>query len=222
MDKIVQNNLRYERKWIFNNVNYLSVLNKSFNSKFLFQKQYPKRFVNSLYLDDQNYTSVRENLNGVSERKKFRIRWYGKDRFILNKPKLEVKIKNNFLNYKVFFLLNEINNLNIKKPSHIKKICAVISKKINKENLIPAVTTHYERLYLISLNKKIRATIDYKIKGTNFHENMQNPILMNNNDVILEFKYKEEYDGYVRNNLENISTRFSKSSKYIYFAVNNS
>ena len=120
MDKIVQNNLRYERKWIFNNVNYLSVLNKSFNSKFLFQKQYPKRFVNSLYLDDQNYTSVRENLNGVSERKKFRIRWYGKDRFILNKPKLEVKIKNNFLNYKVFFLLNEINNLNIKKPSHIK------------------------------------------------------------------------------------------------------
>ena len=35
-----------------------------------FYKQYPNREISSIYLDTLNYDYVRENINGVSERKK--------------------------------------------------------------------------------------------------------------------------------------------------------
>ena len=69
-----KNILRYERKWIFKNSNYLDILNKALISKFKFNIHYPKRFVNSLYFDDYNNTSIKDNLNGVSNRNKIRIR----------------------------------------------------------------------------------------------------------------------------------------------------
>ena len=112
---------RYERKWVFDNASYIDVFNKALRSKFLFNVQHPKRYVNSLYLDDFKRTSIIENLNGTSERTKVRIRWYGKNLYILNNPKLEIKIKKNFLNYKKMFTLNNLNKLNIKNRKDIKK-----------------------------------------------------------------------------------------------------
>ena len=102
MSKNIQNNLRYERKWIFKNTNHHDILNKALKSKFLFRLHYPKRWVNSIYFDDNNYTSIKENLAGINNRAKFRLRWYGKNSFVLHNPKLEIKIKKNFLNYKYF------------------------------------------------------------------------------------------------------------------------
>ena len=43
--------------------------------------------------------------------------------------------------------------------------------------------------------------------------------MLGNKDVIVELKYNHEYDSYVRRNLQNISSRFSKNSKYINFAL---
>ena len=72
MSKNIQNDLRYERKWIFKNSNYHDILNKALQSKFLFNLQHPKRWINSIYFDDINNTSVIENLDGISNRSKFR------------------------------------------------------------------------------------------------------------------------------------------------------
>ena len=49
MSKSIQNNLRYERKWVFKNSNYNDILNKALKSIFLFHLHYPKRWVNSIY-----------------------------------------------------------------------------------------------------------------------------------------------------------------------------
>jgi len=92
---------RYERKWVFNNVNVLFLINALFRSKFLFNFQYEKRKVNSIYFDDQNYSSIRENLDGVSEKTKYRIRWYGKKN-IITKPSFEIKSKKGFETKKTF------------------------------------------------------------------------------------------------------------------------
>ena len=222
MPENIQSNLRYERKWIFENGNYLDILNKALKSKFLFHLHYPKRFVNSLYFDDHRHTCIRENLSGISNRVKFRIRWYGKNSFILNNPKLEVKTKKNFLNYKTIYPLKNLDNKNLKNTNHIKLICRGVNSILKKKLLIATVSTHYERLYLISNNKKIRATIDYNLIGTNFNCYFQNPIFKTSGDLIVEFKYKQEYDNYVRSNIQKISSRFSKNSKYIYFALKSS
>ena len=219
MSKNIQNNLRYERKWVFKNSNYNDILNKALKSKFLFHVQYPKRYVNSIYFDDNNYTSIKENLDGISNRSKIRLRWYGKNSFVILNPKLEIKIKENFLNYKKIFSLKKLDSLNLKNINHVKLINNEVNNMIKKQFLFSNITTHYERLYLISYNKKIRATIDYNLKGTNFNCYFQNPVFKASNDVIVEFKYNKEYDNYVRNNLQKISSRFSKNSKYINFAL---
>ena len=96
----------------------------------------------------------------------------------------------------------------------------MVNNILKKQLLIATITTHYDRLYLISNNKKIKATIDYNLKGYNFNCYFQNPIFKTSGDLIVEFKYKQEYDNYVRNNIQKISTRFSKNSKYVYFALN--
>ena len=212
--------LRFERKWIFNNTNYIDILNKAFKSNFLFRFQYPKRFVNSLYFDDYNHTTIRESVSRISRRKKFRIRWYGKNKFVLNNPKLEIKIKENFLNYKRIFSLKILEGANLKISGNIKFINNEVNNVLKKKLLTATTTTHYERLYLISTNKKIRATIDYNLEGTNFKCNFQNPVFKTSNDLILEFKYNKDYDNFVRNNLAKISTRISKNSKYVNFFKN--
>ena len=79
-------------------------------SNFFFSVQYPKRKINSLYFDDLNYSSINENLDGTSEKKKYRIRWYG-PKNKLNNPIFEIKIKKNFENYKKLFNLKELDNL---------------------------------------------------------------------------------------------------------------
>ena len=62
--------LRFERKWVFENTNYIDILNKAFKSNFQFQFHYPKRFVNSLYFDDYNHTGIKESVDGIGRRKK--------------------------------------------------------------------------------------------------------------------------------------------------------
>ena len=211
-------NFRFERKWLFN-TNYIDLLNKTFKSKFNFKIQHPKRTVNSLYFDDHNYTSVKENLDGLTNKYKVRLRWYGKNNHLIFNSKLEIKIKKNFLNYKILYNMRNLNNKNLKKLNDVK----FITNKVNdilKKNLIPTVTTHYERLYLISFNKKIRATIDYDLKGSNFFYFNYNPVYKKTRNLVLELKYGKKFDDYVRKNCDSISSRYSKNSKYVYFMMN--
>jgi len=116
--------------------------------------------------------------------------------------------------------MKNLNNKNLKKKNDVGFITKKINETLNKKILIPTVTTHYERFYLISLNKKIRATIDYNLKGTNFLHFNRNPVFRNSSNLILELKYNKDYDEYVRKNCSSISSRYSKSSKYVYFMMN--
>lgn len=69
---------RFERKWIYKANEHLTLVNALIKSNLFFYKQYPDRKVNSIYFDDINYSSIIENLDGVYQKKKIRVRWYGK------------------------------------------------------------------------------------------------------------------------------------------------
>ena len=116
-----RNNYRFERKWIFN-TNYLDLLSKSYKSNFNFKIQHPKRTVNSLYFDDYNQTSVKQNLDGTTDKSKIRLRWYGKNNFIISNAMLELKIKKNFLNYKILYPMKDLKNKNIKNKKDVEFI----------------------------------------------------------------------------------------------------
>lgn len=61
---------RFERKWLFKSNNYLALINSLLRSKLFFRTQYPQRNVNSIYFDTLDYISIRQNLDGVSNKKK--------------------------------------------------------------------------------------------------------------------------------------------------------
>ena len=44
-----------------------------------FNKQYPDRVINSIYMDTVNYDFAKDNISGISNRKKIRFRWYNQD-----------------------------------------------------------------------------------------------------------------------------------------------
>ena len=194
---------RYERKWIFKNINELEVTNILLRSNLLFRFQYDNRSVNSIYFDDLNYSSIKENLDGVAEKKKYRIRWYGeKDK--LNNPKLEIKTKKGFQTNKKVSEINELNNMKFLLDQNIEKIEEIINNKLNlNKRIFPLLSTHYNRDYFISNNGLVRATVDYDLESISLSNNKDKNIIKNyNRNIILELKYDIDLDNYVRNSIK--------------------
>ncbi len=207
---------RFERKWIHYNNDHLPLINSLLKSKLFFNFQYPSRKVNSIYFDTNEYSSIRQNLDGVSNKKKVRVRWYGKEKKLIN-PYLEIKRKKGLETKKEFFKINKLNNLEFSSFQNLNYIKDVINNILkSKKILYPILTTHYDREYFESSNKKIRATIDYNLESV-FLKNLSeiNQIKRFNYKCILEIKYSLTLDKFIRKNLNDITLRLSKNSKYI-------
>ena len=207
---------RFERKWLFRSNNYLALINALIRSKLFFRTQYPLRKVNSIYFDTNKYTSIRQNLDGVSNKKKIRIRWYG-DKNIIKNGMIEIKSKKGFETKKESMSIRELHDLNLFRLKNLKILKDILNTKLkNKKIIYPILTTHYEREYFISLNGRIRATIDYNLKSVFLNNSSQIDIIKNfKNICILELKYPTNLDKYVRKNLKDISLRLSKNSKFV-------
>ena len=218
MNKEIISPNRFEKKWLFKNTLYPEVLLSLYRSKFFFKHQHTPRLINSIYFDTNNFDCINDNLNGTNIRKKFRVRWYG-DGKNLNNPNLEIKCKKNFESYKKIFFLQKFKNLDLTNRNNIKLLSEYINNSIlPNQNLKPISLIQYKRLYLISSNNLIRATLDYNIKSKKI-VNFLNPFFFNYRDVILELKYDTNLDNYVRTNLNQMNTRYSKSSKYINYTL---
>ena len=208
---------RIERKWIFNSSNYLILINAVIRSNLFFRNQYPQRKVNSIYFDTNDYKSILQNLDGISGKKKIRIRWYGNEK-IMTDPVIEIKSKNGFETKKEIIEIKELNNI---QPFNLNVINEKLNAKLNLKKLVlPILTTNYDRQYFVSCDGKIRATVDYNLKS-NFLKNLsQINIIKNFKKIsILELKYPTSLDKYVRQNLKDISLRLTKNSKFVNSAM---
>ena len=212
-------NKRIERKWIFRKVDHISVLNSLLRSFFFFKTHYPIRNVNSIYFDDMNLSNISQNLAGISKRVKYRVRWYGENNSLKN-PHFEIKSKRGFETQKQIISLKKFDNINYNIKNNLNYLTHFINDKIVLGKiLLPTLLISYRRIYLISSNNLIRATIDYEIKSKRLLK-FKNQFFCNFNDVILELKYDPNLDWVTRRTLNNIKVRYSKSSKYVNCALN--
>ena len=87
-----KNHYRYERKFILEkfSINSLEDL-KVFTPANLYEK-YQERIVNSIYFDNLSFSLAYANIDGISNKLKVRIRYYGKSKN-LDSPQLEIKSK---------------------------------------------------------------------------------------------------------------------------------
>mgnify|MGYP001196086752 FL=1 len=157
-------NHRYEIKFILDNAK-LSEVNQWANNSTYFKQSFKARKVNSIYFDDVGYSSIRDNLAGISNRKKMRLRWYGRkqDKQI---PSFEIKYREGRLGWKESIKIKSLETHFSKLK--VKEIVDETKKELTKEGVIidehifPTLQTSYDRKYF-SDPEGIRLTIDENI-----------------------------------------------------------
>ena len=207
---------RYERKYNLD-------LNKSeIFKKFLIEKNfhtiYKKRKVVSVYFDTLDYKFFRDNIEGVCNRIKARIRWYEtlNNKKIISEPILEIKEKNGFVGSKQNFRIS-----NFKKKKLDFKDFQLNNEISNRVyfNVFPILIVSYEREYYLNYNKKFRATVDTNLNVISLNNKK---IKLKINKEIMEIKYNLEFDDDYRNQIINKNFKFrnQKFSKYVVSLLN--
>ena len=179
MKFINMDDYRYETKYTLND-NQLSKFKKKVFNHFHFKKKYPDRVISTIYLDDAKLTDAKENIIGLSKRKKIRLRWYNNE---IEKIKLEKKIKNNRYNFKKIYELHAESSDIIEMNKKIHKINDKDFNFLQNKNLFFIVGVRYLRKYFENIYG-IRITLDSNISFS----------LMNNSKNFLELNFHTKYN----------------------------
>ena len=155
--------LRYELKWVCEPHQLAQARSWIRLHPAGFVVAYPPRRVNSLYLDTPHLSSFDENLAGVSDRQKLRLRWYGDDAQTIS-PLLELKVKRNLLGTKVQVLLPCTLDLTSPWSALLGTIRACVEPawRVRMQTATqPTLFNHYQREYYCTSDGALRVTLDY-------------------------------------------------------------
>ena len=207
--------MRYERKYRIEEASEREILATLRQNPACFQSAFPDRYINSIYLDNFSFGALQENLAGISKRSKFRIRWYGKNMMDAQDPTLEIKIKNNFNNRKEFKKLPSFQlHRNFDCTAFLQEHLEEETRRIT--SLSPVSIVRYLRTYLVSQDKRVRATIDRELQYFLYQGNLllaNRPVY--DKGIILEVKYEAGHDDYCDAIFQGIPFRLTKNSKYV-------
>ena len=212
---------RFEKKIFLENKYIDAYQNLIKNINYNFRKTYPERKINNIYFDNEELDFLFENIEGLSNRKKIRIRWYGECFGNIN-ANLEYKIKNGNVGYKEIF--KDIK-FKLSKESKLKYL---LKKNINKivarklESYQPILFNRYTRNYFETSNNEIRITIDEDIYSKRLFSNSKISYKKKDKSeiVILEIKYSNNMDIETINNYLDYKFQVHKHSKYVYGTLN--
>ncbi|MDX1407610.1 MAG: VTC domain-containing protein [Saprospiraceae bacterium] len=203
---------RYERKYRITEVMSQSVVAGLLCHPAGFRRQYSDRQINNIYFDTPELKTFQENLAGISERSKYRLRWYGPRLDRVDNARWEVKSRRNMLGTKSVTPVNGVYTL-----EDLMAIKRMVNGTFAPEvDLHPKLINTYQRSYFISADRRFRATVDRSLdflplsgqpRHTRF--NLTDPA------VILEVKYAFSDDDRAVHVLDAIPYRQSKSSKYV-------
>ena len=214
-------NLRYERKFFISELSKHEIETIVKLHPSMFDEIFYERNVNNIYFDSFNMSNFFDNVDGQSQRIKFRIRWYGELLGFIEKPVLEVKIKQGQLGGKLnypldsFWLDEDMSNDKMSKIISTSKIPDELKYILVSLNY--TLLNRYTRKYYQSKDKKYRITIDSDMKYiylSHLHNSYLNELTdyLNN---ILELKYEKDDDDGARMITNYFPFRMTKSSKYV-------
>lgn len=212
---------RKERKYAIPDVGINIVENLVRRHPVMFSKPFPPRYVNNIYFDTAEFKSYSDNIIGAMQRKKYRIRWYGDQFGLIEKPVLEIKIKEGLAGAKKYFPLAPFT---LDKGFSEKSIRLLIDQSemplMIKETLryfVPTLLNQYLRIYYLSADRKFRLTLDSKLTYTRIakYQNHFMRRIIDNRKVIMELKYDIEYDTEFSRISNFFPFRMTKNSKYV-------
>jgi len=177
--------------------------------------------VNNIYFDTQGIHCYFDSVDGDSHRLKIRIRWYGELFGKIERPILELKIKNGVVGRKESYALNPLtldSHFTIEVLQNTLEQSAIPPLvKENMKKLSPSLVNQYSRKYFQSACSKYRITLD--VDQSFYHitryMNLFSTKTMDTTNVILELKYNKEFDTEASYITNYFPFRLTKSSKYI-------
>ena len=95
--------MRYERKYKVSDLHHHVILQNIRMHPAGLRQIYPDRQINNIYFDSIGLQCYHDNVDGIAERKKFRVRWYGDDVRVIENPNLEIKYRVNEVGSKKIF-----------------------------------------------------------------------------------------------------------------------
>ncbi|HHG84147.1 MAG TPA: polyphosphate polymerase domain-containing protein [Bacteroidetes bacterium] len=231
--------MRYERKYRIEAMDHHAVRAIVDGHPVSFRKLFPDRQVNNIYLDTRDMSFFRENLSGLAQRRKYRVRWYGADLLNISAPILEIKIKDTELGEKVSaplpdFSMGSFTPLREAVGQRLRELAeaapalafpAVASVEESADiqrvpfpvqDLVPSLLNTYKRAYLISNDGRFRLTIDREMRfyGINHHFRPYRNFSPDH-AVVVEVKYEAEHDQFYDGIGQYLPFRLGKNSKYV-------
>jgi len=204
--------MRYERKYRIENQSLGFVEQMIRHHPWGFRPLFPDRQVNNIYFDTPGMTCYKENVAGIAERKKYRVRWYGGlTESEGTKNQLEIKIKNNALGDKERYAFPGFS------LSIWNKLGTLVANSLSRPlSLVPTLLNSYQRSYYGLATEKFRITIDRKLGYCPLiQENQQPEIRHLDEAIIVEIKYDETLEAEANQVLQYIPFRATKNSKYV-------
>ena len=207
---------RFERKFIASIKDLPEVYYRLKCHPFMFRPVFYPRIVNNIYFDTPEFDFLYDNLSGIANRHKIRVRWYGE--MPESMAVLEKKIKKGHLGKKESRKIGKIRisheNLSIDSLKEIEK-------KVNRyygifhSKLLPVLFNSYKREYFQSEDKKFRMTIDSNLQYRRILLNKNYSLPFKENSIIIEIKYDEPYERESDHLHDILPFRLTKNSKYV-------
>lgn len=214
-------NFRFERKFYIEDYTKADIEILLKHHPAMFREIYCERTVNNIYFDSFNLQHYFDNVNGVSQRLKVRVRWYGDLFGFVERPILEFKLKHNFhvgkLSYplKPFTLDNKFSLAGMHKVFNESDVPDALKHHLRELNF--SILNSYRRKYFLSSDKQYRITTDVDLevyKLSSYQNNFLSKVRDKMN-VILELKYNLTQDQFVHRITNYFPFRMTRNSKYV-------
>ena len=177
--------------------------------------------IRSLYFDNLDDKALREKLNGVNIREKYRIRLYNNDTSMIN---LERKFKHGGLGYKDSAALTPEQALSIANgdvswmATSTDEVILGFYTRIRNEGLAAKVIVDYTREPFVFAPGNVRVTLDYNIRTGLACTDFLNPdcvtIPIKDSPSILEVKWDNYLPDVIRDIVQLDGRRNAAFSKY--------
>ncbi len=224
--KTQQTSFRYERKFYLPELKPFEVVQLIKVNSYFFKEIYYRRQINNIYFDTHRLQAYHDNVEGSSNRVKFRIRWYEDLLTTVKKANLEIKVRQGYLGKKFLFPVSSFNSKKVfpQKILFSKDAQFGRFKTMNKKVslLEPSLINSYQRQYFQSVDGKYRLTVDSDVSfldprsvsmATLFHD--PSSFVYTLPGSILEMKYDRKFDAEAEQVLRKMPFRLTKSSKYV-------
>ena len=161
-------NPRYERKFVAGGLVLAEVLALVRRHPAAFREAYPPRFVNNIYLDSHGRSDYHDNIVGVANRSKTRVRWYGPLSGQIAEPVLERKLKRGLISGKLTHALPGFAaNGGMIQPLLKSAFDAALLPERLRSDLCqrePSLFNRYRRYYFLSGDGRFRLTVDTELQ----------------------------------------------------------